>query len=79
MIKIRNNPDIKNSDEFLKEMVDKPYGTDDRLERVTISMKGQMFDRLDTIVRTRKRAKQLNRTMSALIIEAVEFYLKNHK
>jgi uncharacterized protein YeeX (DUF496 family) len=79
MVKVRthDNPEQQIND-FLNT-ADKPYGSVERIERVTISMKGGIYDRLDDIVRKRKRSKQENRTMSALILEAVDFYLSNHK
>lgn len=78
MVKVRDNAN-KKTDEFLKEMADRAYGVNDRIERVTISMAGNLSDKLDDIVRTRKRAKQEHRTKSALIVEAIEYYLSNHK
>lgn len=81
MVKLRT-PEDKKADEFINQMADKPYGNteeDERLERITISVRGSVYDKLDDIVRKRKRAKQSNRTMSALVIEAVEFYLSQTK
>ena len=77
-IKIRNSTN-KSPEEFLKEMSDKPYGADERVERVTISLEGGLFDQIDEIVRKRKRAKQENRTNSAFIREAIEAYILNNK
>lgn len=79
MVKVRTSAKDQTADEFVNQMADKPYGSgeDERLERITISVRGSVFDKLDDIVRKRKRAKQANRTMSALVIEAVEFYLEN--
>jgi hypothetical protein len=76
MVKIRNI-DNKETEKFLNEMSDKQYGVDERVERVTISMRGNLFDKLDNEVRHRKRSKKCNRTMSALIVEAVEYYLNS--
>jgi predicted transcriptional regulator len=42
-------------------------------------MKTSLYERLDDIVRKRKRSKQDNRTMSALIVEALEDYVKQIK
>lgn len=79
MVKVRTQENSEQQiNEFLK-IADKPYGVVDRIERVTISMKWIVYDKLDDMVRKRKRAKQENRTMSALILEAVDFYLNNHK
>ena len=77
MIKVRdgNQKPVKNSEQFLSEMADKPFGVDDRIERVTISLEGSLFDKIDDIVRHRKRAKENNRTMSAYIREAVLAYM----
>ena len=78
-IKIRNTDilDTSAAEKFINEMVDKPYGINERIERITISIDGGLYDKLDDIVRSRKRQKQENRTISALLREAVEFYLSN--
>jgi predicted DNA-binding protein len=76
-IKIRNA--VEAADQFIKEMADKPYGVNDRLERITISIEGTLFDKIDDVVRKRKRAKQENRTISALIREALEYYISKNK
>lgn len=79
MVKLRSDgKDDKAAEQFLNDMADKPYGADERVERVTISMRGHIFDQLDDEVRRRKRAKKENRTMSALVVEAIEYYV-NHK
>lgn len=80
MVKIRVNeqPTNKEVDSFLNQ-ADKPYGADNRVERITISVTGDMYDKVEQIVRTRKRAKRPNRTMSALFVEALEFYLSQIK
>lgn len=83
MIKIREN-NSKKEEQFVEKMVDKSYDEDqrlsDRIERVTIVMEGELFDTINDIVRERKKRKQSNRTMSAFVREALEFYfLKNKK
>jgi hypothetical protein len=79
MVKVRIQENSEQEINAFLNTADKPYGTVERIERVTISMKGVIYDQLDDIVRKRKRSKQENRTMSALILEAVDFYLSNHK
>jgi hypothetical protein len=77
MVKLRKTE--KDEEAFVSSMADKPYGVDDSIHRLTISMKTSLYERLDDIVRKRKRSKQDNRTMSALIVEALEDYVKQIK
>ena len=74
MVQVRKKE--KDAEDFINSMADKPYGVDDSIHRLTISMKTSLYERLDDIVRKRKRSKQENRTMSALIVEALENYVK---
>lgn len=74
MVQVRKTE--KDAENFINSMADKPYGVDDSIHRLTISMKTSLYERLDDIVRKRKRSKQENRTMSALIVEALENYVK---
>ncbi len=73
MVKIRNFDDqVKKADEFIKQMADKAYGVaNERQERITISLDGELFDKIDNIVRKRKRDKKENRTISAYIREVL--------
>jgi hypothetical protein len=77
-VKIRNR-DEKTSEQFINEMADKPYGIDDRIERITICLNGELFDKIDEIVRKRKRAKLENRTVSAFLREIIEQAILNGK
>ncbi len=77
MVQVRKTE--KDAENFINSMADKPYGVDDSIHRLTISMKTSLYERLDDIVRKRKRSKQENRTMSALIVEALENYVKQIK
>jgi len=77
MVQVRKTD--KEAEEFINSMADKPYGVDDSIHRLTISMKNSLYEKLDDIVRKRKRAKLENRTMSALIVEALEQYVDNIK
>lgn len=67
----------KTSEKFINEMADKPYGNADRLERITISLNGKLYDKVDELVRKRRRNKEDNRTLSAFIREALEQYIRN--
>ncbi len=69
----------KEAETFINSEADKSYEVDDSIHRLTISMKTSLFEQLDDIVRKRKRSKQDNRTMSALIVEALESYVKHIK
>lgn len=77
MVQVRKTE--KEAEDFINSMADKPYGVDDSIHRLTISMKTSLFEQLDDIVRKRKRSKQDNRTMSALIVEALESYVRHIK
>lgn len=79
MVKLRTEPTTKDTEKFLSEMSDKTYGVDERIERITISVEGELYDVCDEIVRLRKRNKKENRTMSAYIREAILYYQLNHK
>ncbi len=70
-IKLRNSEE-KSPEKFINNMADKPYGLNERVERITISLSGELFDKIDEIVRKRKRAKQENRTVSAFLREVIE-------
>jgi hypothetical protein len=79
VVKLRHVDD-KSADEFIREMADKPYGeVNERIERITISLEGRLFDKVDDIVRKRKRTKKDNRTISAFIREAIEEYIINNQ
>lgn len=76
-VKMRNSPQ-RTAEQFVNEMADKTFGVAERIERITISLEGTLFDKIDDIVRKRKRNKEANRTISAFIREAIEAYMLNH-
>jgi hypothetical protein len=78
-VKLRTKTPEKTAEQFVNEMADKPFGLDERVERITISLEGTLFDKIDDIVRKRKRRKEENRTTSAFIREAIEAYMVNYK
>ncbi len=81
MVKLRNQPEPTEQqiNEFL-DNADKPYGSQpDSIMRVNVSMPSSTYEIADEIVRKRKRAKQPNRSLSALFVEALEYYLKHNK
>lgn len=65
------------------ELADKPYGkpavTDEAIERLTIALPVSLYDKLEALAKTRKRAKAEHRSMSAIAREAITEYLRNHK
>jgi len=79
--------DLDAVEKLADKMADKPYGkaisenasdTPDshvELERITISIPQVMSYTLDDIARERKRNKLPNRTVSAIVREALELYL----
>lgn len=76
-IKIRTSNTVeKDEEKFINDLVDKPYGEAASIEqRITIILDGKLYDTVDSIVRKRKRSKQDNRTISAFVREALEYYL----
>lgn len=75
-IKVRTSQE-KKAEEFINNMADKPYGENERVERITISLDGKLYDKIENIVRTRRKNKEENRTVSAFMREAIESYLSN--
>lgn len=73
-VKIRTTQE-KSEKFFLNEMTDKTYGEAERVERITISLDGKLYDKIEDIVRKRRKTKENNRTISAFMREALEFYL----
>ena len=68
------------------KLADKPYGTepveyssapspDEILERVTITMPSSTREKLEDLARARRRAKEPNKSVSAIIREALDSYL----
>lgn len=73
-IKVRTSQE-KAAEQFINKMADKPYGEEDRVERITISLDGSLYDKIENIVRARRKNKEENRTISAFIREVLELYL----
>jgi len=75
------------------KLADKPYGQqlepetqsakkeikDTEIERITISIPRWMSYRLEDMARERKRSKQQNRTVSAIVREALDMYFDESK
>jgi len=73
------------ADALADELSDKPYGKnngsiDNKKEqdyrRLTISMKEDLFDKLDELSRRRKKQKAQVKTMSAIADEAIREYFE---
>ena len=77
-IKVRTAQE-KTSEQFINEMADKPYGENEQIERITISLNSKLYDKIDELVRVRRRNKQENRTVSAFIREVLEQYMITNK
>lgn len=64
------------------ELSDKPYGKniypqkEQAYRRLTISMKEELFDKLDDLSRKRKKQKADIKTMSAIAGRAIEEYFE---
>lgn len=80
MVVRRKQNDPNAEKQFVESIVDKPYGSEIKrpIERLNVSMPGELFDIIDERVRKRKRNKQPNRTISAFMVEAVQFYIDHH-
>jgi len=66
------------------ELSDRPYGKNSNdnkklndYRRLTISMKEDLFDKLDELSRRRKKQKAQVKTMSAIADEAIRAYFEN--
>lgn len=65
------------------ELADKVYGEQHNArekdeERLTISMKGTLYDQIEQLARKRKKNKDANKSMSAIAREAIQIYIKTH-
>jgi hypothetical protein len=65
------------------ELADKVYGQQHNArendeERLTISMKGTLYDQIEELARKRKKNKDKNKSMSAIAREAIQKYIKIH-
>jgi hypothetical protein len=78
-VKLRNSAPEKTPEQFVNDMADKPFGVNERVERITMCLEGTIFDKIDDIVRKRKRNKEPNRTISAFIREALDDYMTKNK
>ena len=67
------------------ELADKTYGEvkDSSLrknedERLTITLSGDIYDKVENIARNRKKLKKPNKTMSAVVREALDEYITKY-
>lgn len=79
----KKRPDPAAIDEFVNSMADKPYGAapvkpaeKEEITSISITLPVSMRDELDMLALKRKREKAENRTVSAIVREALEQYLK---
>ena len=81
MVKIRTN----NTEAIINQLADKTYGTsissetEDRTEKVCITVPGRVFDKIYDIVRYRRKSKLPNSTYSDFVKEAITDYFSNKK
>jgi len=77
--------DDEKLEKLTERLVDKPYGQsavkplqeeDVEVERITISIPRSMRHRMEDLARQRKRAKEPNRSVSAIVRVALEHYFK---
>ncbi len=85
--------DISMAESLADKLADKPYGQsvkpeglspkkntqDTEIERITISIPRWMSYTLEDMARERKRSRQQNRTVSAIVREALDSYFDNNK
>ena len=73
---------FKDAEKLANELADKTYGTKANIknrpdERITIKIPYDLYEYLDDLSRERKRAKMENKTMSAIVREALILYREN--
>ncbi|MVF14816.1 hypothetical protein FT643_22015 [Ketobacter sp. MCCC 1A13808] len=74
---------IEDVEKLANELADKPYGaqansTEERLVRTSLSLPASMHEILEDMARENKRAGKELRTVSAIVREAIEKYLKHN-
>lgn len=74
--------DPKAVEALADSLADKPYGKpqpiEEAIERLTIALPVSLYDELESLAKTRKRAKAEHRSMSAIAREAIREYLRKH-
>lgn len=75
-----NEVTFDQAEQVANELADKKYyegknHRDNELERLTISLSGTMYDKIDDLSRERKKKKLPNRSMSAIVVEAIEKFI----
>ncbi len=74
--------DPKAADNLADELADKPYGSkstqDEPIERLTVALPVSLYDEIESLAKKRRRAKEEDRSMSAIAREAIREYLRKH-
>lgn len=68
-------------EQLANELADKTYGQNARQneeERLTISLNGELYDKIEMIARQRKKLKKPNKNMSAVVREALTQFIKKN-
>lgn len=80
----KREANIADVEKLAKELADKPYGEeansneDERLVRTSLSLPATMHETLEDMAIQNKRAGRELRTVSAIVREAIENYLKSN-
>lgn len=79
----KRTSDAKAVEKLANELADKPYGgavnKEEKLVRTSLSLPASMHERLEDLAIQNKRAGRDLRTVSAIVREAIEGYLKSMK
>lgn len=78
-----NEVTFEQAEQVANELADKQYyeeknHRDMDIERLTISISGTLYDKIDNLARDRKKKKLPNKSMSAIAAEAIEIFIKHN-
>lgn len=82
---VENQVTFEQAESLANELADKTYGEvkdrslrENEDERLTITLNGDLYDKIENIARSRKKLKKPNKTMSAVVREALDEYMAKH-
>ncbi|MCF6768554.1 hypothetical protein L3V86_09295 [Thiotrichales bacterium 19S11-10] len=80
LTKNTNKVTFEQAEQVANELADKQYyeeknHRDNEIERLTISLSGTLYDKIDSLSRERRKKKLPNKSMSAIAAEAIEKFI----